>query len=81
MAWVEKDHSDHLVSTSCYVQVHQPPDQAAQSHIQPRVTKKLHLYYSTDNLSGGALGKSHQTAVIFRERLPVWTGSAVNPKQ
>jgi len=35
MAWVEKDHSDHVVSTPCYVQGHQSPDQAAQSHIQP----------------------------------------------
>ena len=35
MAWVQKDHSDHLVSTPCYVQGRQPPDQAAQSHIQP----------------------------------------------
>ena len=35
MAWVEKDHCDHLVPTSCYVQGHQPADQAAQSHIQP----------------------------------------------
>jgi len=35
MAWVEKDHSDHVVSTPCYVQGRQPPDQAAQSHIQP----------------------------------------------
>jgi len=35
MAWVEKDHSDHPVSTPCYVQGKQPPDQAAQSHIQP----------------------------------------------
>jgi len=35
MAWVEKDHNDHLVSTPCYVQGHQPPDQAAQSYIQP----------------------------------------------
>jgi len=35
MAWVEKDHNDHLVSTPCYVQGHHPPDQAAQSHIQP----------------------------------------------
>ena len=33
--WVEKDHSDHRVSTPCYVQGPQPPDQAAQSHIQP----------------------------------------------
>jgi len=35
MTWVEKDHSDHLVSTPCYVQGRQPADQAAQSHIQP----------------------------------------------
>jgi len=27
MAWVEKDHNDHLGSTPCYVQGHQPPDQ------------------------------------------------------
>jgi len=35
MAWVEKDHNAHPVSTPCYVQGCQPPDQAAQSHIQP----------------------------------------------
>ena len=35
MAWAEKDHNGHLVSTPCHVQGHQPPDQAAQSHIQP----------------------------------------------
>ena len=35
MAWVEKGHNDHLVPTPCYVQGHQPADQAAQSHIQP----------------------------------------------
>ena len=35
MAWVEKDNSDHLVSTPCCVQGHQPAAQAAQSHIQP----------------------------------------------
>jgi len=35
VAWVEKDHNNHGVSTPCYVQGHQPPDQAAQSHIQP----------------------------------------------
>ena len=35
MAWVEKDHNDHPVSTPCYVQGHQPLGQAAQSHIQP----------------------------------------------
>jgi len=35
MAWVEKDHNDHLVPTPCYVQGRQPADRAAQSHIQP----------------------------------------------
>ena len=35
MAWVENDHNDHPVPTPCYVQGHQPADQAAQSHIQP----------------------------------------------
>ena len=35
MAWVEKDHNAHPVSTPCYVQGRQPADQAAQSHIQP----------------------------------------------
>ena len=35
MAWVEKSHNDHLISTPCYVQGRQPADQAAQSHIQP----------------------------------------------
>ena len=35
MAWFEKDHNDHPVPTPCYVQGHQPADQAAQSHIQP----------------------------------------------
>ena len=32
MAW---DFKDPLVSTPCYMQSQQPPDQAAQSHIQP----------------------------------------------
>ena len=35
MAWVEKGHNDHVVSTPCYMQGHQPLEQAAQSHIQP----------------------------------------------
>jgi len=35
MAWVEKDHNAYPVPTPCYVQGHQPADQAAQSHIQP----------------------------------------------
>jgi len=35
MSWVENNHNDHPVSTPSYVQGHQQPDQAAQSHIQP----------------------------------------------
>jgi len=35
MAWVEKEHSDHLISTPCYVQGRQPAAQAAQRPIQP----------------------------------------------
>jgi len=35
MAWVEQDQNAHPVPTPCYVQGHQPADQAAQSHIQP----------------------------------------------
>jgi len=35
MAWVGKDHNAHPVPIPCYVQGHQPADQAAQSHIQP----------------------------------------------
>ena len=35
MAWVEKDHNAHLLSTPCFVQGRQPAAQAAQSHIQP----------------------------------------------
>jgi len=35
MSWVEKDHSDHLVSTPLPGAGLPPPDQAAQSHIQP----------------------------------------------
>ena len=31
----QNNHNDHPVSTPCYVQGHQPPAQAAQSHIQP----------------------------------------------
>jgi len=35
MAWVERDHYAHPVPAPCYVQGCQPPDKAAQSHIQP----------------------------------------------
>ena len=33
MAWVEKDHNDHLISTPLPWQGYQPLDQATQSHI------------------------------------------------
>ena len=35
MAWVEKDHNDHQVSTPLLCSGRQPLYQAAQSHIQP----------------------------------------------
>jgi len=35
MAWVEKDHSAHVVPPPCCVLGCQPAAQAAQSHIQP----------------------------------------------
>ena len=38
MAWVEKDHNP--VPTPCYVQGRQPPDQAAQCHIQPGYSQR-----------------------------------------
>jgi len=34
-AWVEKDHNNHQFQPPCCVQGRQPPDQTAQSHIQP----------------------------------------------
>jgi len=44
MAWVEKDLIDHLVLTPSHGQGCQPPDQAAQSHIQPGLeTSRLAL--------------------------------------
>jgi len=50
MAWVEKDHNDHLVSTPCYVQGHQPADQAAQSPIQPGLNASKHALAPIWNL-------------------------------
>ena len=40
MPWVEGVHNDHLVSAPCYVRGRQPPDQAAQIHIQPGKRKR-----------------------------------------
>ena len=41
MAWVEKDCSVIEFQPLCYVQGCQPPDQAAQSHIQPGLESSL----------------------------------------
>ena len=49
MAWVEKDHSDHLVSTPLLCAG--LPDQAAQSHIQPGVECLQGSTTSLGNLS------------------------------
>ena len=35
MAWVEKDHNDHLIPIPGDVQGRKPPDQAAHNHSQP----------------------------------------------
>ena len=37
MAWVEKDLKDRPVPTPCYVQGHQPTDQAAQSLVLKKI--------------------------------------------
>jgi len=50
MAWVEKDHNDHLVSTPLLCAGSPPPDQAAQSHIQPGL--KCLQGWGIHNLSG-----------------------------
>ena len=54
MAWIEKDHNDHVVSTPCYGQGRQPPDQAAQNHIQ------LALNASRDGAFTASLGNLFQ---------------------
>jgi len=65
MAWVEKDHNDHLVSTPCYVQGHQPPDQVAQSHIQPGL--ECLQGWGTHSLLGQPVPVCHHP---LREKLP-----------
>jgi len=35
MVWVGRDLTDHLLQTPCHEQGHLPPDQGAQSPIQP----------------------------------------------
>ena len=54
LAWVEKDHNDHLVSTPCYVQGHQPLDQAAQSHNRPSL-ECLQGWGIHNNVAGSVL--------------------------
>jgi len=62
MAWVEKAHSDHPVSTPYYVQGRQPADQAAQSHIQPGL-ECLHV----DGASTASLGSLFQCVTTLCE--------------
>jgi len=63
-ACVERDHSAHPVSTPCYVQGYQPPDQATQSHIQPgggassAQTVSSTSHAAADALSGYASNQS-----------------------
>jgi len=65
MAWAEKDHNDHLVSTPCYVQGRQPADQAAQSHIQPGL--ECLQVWSIHNLLGQPVPVCHHP---LSEKLP-----------
>ena len=65
MAWVEKDHGDHLVSTSLYVQGRQPLDQAAQGHIQLRF--ECLQGWSIHNLFGQPVPVCHH---LLCEKLP-----------
>ena len=65
MAWVEKDLKEHRVSTPCYVQGCQPPDKAAQSHIQPGL--ECLQGWGIHNLSGQPVPMCHHPLC---EKLP-----------
>ena len=70
MAWVEKDHNDHLVSTPCYVQGSQPLDQAAQSQIQPGL--ECIQEWGIHNLLGFSLsGNNPEMSCSLEERTKV----------
>ena len=80
MAWVEKDHDDHLISAPCYVQGHQPPDQAFQSHIQtgleclqgwePAACSDAVPAARTQTKEGFLEGAVEQCDPLFRGRCP-----------
>ena len=57
MAWVEKDHNDHPVSTPCCGQGCQPQDQL------PRATSSLALNASRDGASTASLGNLFQCVI------------------
>ena len=65
MAWVEKDHNDHLISTPCYVQGCRQSDQAAQSHIQPGL--ECFQGWGIHNLLGQSVPVTHHP---LSEKLP-----------
>jgi len=68
MAWVEKDHNDHLISNPCYLQGHQPPDQAAQSRILPGY--KCIKGWGIHNLLGQPVPVRHHPQC---EKSPYWS--------
>ena len=70
MAWVEKDHNDHPVSTPCYVQGCQPPDQAAQSHIPPSF--ECLQGWGIHNLLGQPVSVRHHPLCDHTRKNGVW---------
>ena len=62
MAWVEKDHSDHLVPTPCCVQV------ANQQTRLPRATSSLALNACRERASTTPLGNLFQCTTTVRAK-------------
>ena len=75
MAWVEKDHSDHLVPTPCCVQV------ANQQPRLPRATSSLALNACRDGASTASLGNLFQCEQSYHCACPSWMGNPLELSQ
>ena len=76
MAWIEKDHNDHRVSTPpCYVQDRQPLD-TAQSHIQPGL--ECLQGWDIHNLLGNLFNSPKQFQRSINNRLKLGLGTFPN---
>ena len=85
MAGVEKDHNDNLISTPCYVQGGQPPDQAAKSHIQPGdILESILKHFFQECVALALQGAQHITVflpshtVTHRSQLKAKAGGLTN---